>query len=147
MGSRYSYRVQLLSQVSMTELLLSLALMDQVYLARCIQGEGAALFPNQDEVGMWIGSVIENRVLSPWFPNDIPSVVRQGCHGYTNAMIPDDWAMSLALRVLSEPDASQGSYFFLSGDDLRNNGWSKDTSVKDFYEGRWSLHFFRKWVE
>jgi len=139
----------------MKEVLLSLALILSAqaestdYLARCIQGEIGPFFPaNRDVVGLWIGHVMLNRVSSRWFPNDIPSVVMRGCRGYANVEEPDPWATSLALRAQGEEDSTGGCYFFLSGDDLRNHGWSGKSSVKDFYGVRGSsFHFFKKWVE
>ena len=121
---------------------------DTIWLARAIQGEGAALFGDQrDEVGLWIAHTALNRVHHPWWPEfGVIKVIRSAFHGVENVRNPDPWAIELAKRALNrEEDVTGGALFMLSGDDLKRAGWSSDTAIRSFSYRDASFHFFRLW--
>lgn len=139
----------------MTQVLLLLSLIpvflrpDAYWLARCIQGElsGNFYIGDRDTVGRWVGHTIVNRSQKEWWPGGVEGVVKDACHGYTNAPTLEPWAVALALRAMTEPDPTDGALFFLSGHDLRAHGWSGD-SIGNFIGAKdFSFHFFKEWPE
>lgn len=115
-------------------------------LARAIEGEGAGLFADRDEVGAWIAHTVLNRVASPWWPESVEEVVLGGFHGYARVARPLRWATDLAVEALArEEDLAQGALFVLSGEDLRIHGWAADGAIRVYRQGGRSLYFFVEW--
>ena len=116
------------------------------YLARAIEGEGAGLFENREQVGTWIAHTALNRVESSWWPNTVEAVVVAGFYGHVRVSSPADWAMGLAREALGrEVDQAQGAIFMLSGDDLKTRGWSAEGAIRCFEQGEYALCFFHEW--
>jgi hypothetical protein len=107
-----SLGVQLVGLTAGTELHLEHAVM----LARAIEGEGAGLFANRDEVGAWIAHTAINRTTKRWWTNDITMTVRESFHGYTNVEVPSAWS----LFVVNEADVQK-----LGADKLARRRWSR----------------------
>lgn len=122
---------------------------DVLYLARAIQGEGAALFgPERDEVGLWIAHTALNRLDCGWWPQyeTVTDVVKDAFHGVANVKDPEPWAIDLARQALArEEDIAGGALFMLSGDDLERRGWSSAGAIRSIVYGDKSFHFFKLW--
>ncbi len=117
-----------------------------LYLARAIEGEGAGLFENREEVGTWIAHTALNRLASPWWPDTVEAVVAEGFHGHARIARPSDWAIRLAREAMArQGDPARGAVFLLSGDDLRAHGWRAEGAIRCFRQGRYSLCFFCEW--
>jgi hypothetical protein len=117
-----------------------------LYLAKAVEGEGADLFENREEVGTWIAHTALNRVDDPWWPDTVEEVVREGFYGHVRVRWPADWAINLAREAIArEGDLAQGSVFMLSGEDLRAHGWSTEGALRCFEQGAYALCFFREW--
>jgi hypothetical protein len=117
-----------------------------LYLARAIEGEGAGLFENREEVGTWIAHTVLNRVVSPWWPDTVQGAVVSGFHGHVRVSRPADWAIALAREAMArEGDLAQGAVFLLSGEDLRAHGWRAEGAIRCFEQGPHTLCFFREW--
>ena len=117
-----------------------------LYLARAIEGEGAGLFENRQEVGTWIAHTALNRLESPWWPDTIEKVVLEGFHGHVRVSRPSDWAIALAREAMARKgDLAQGAVFVLSGEDLSANGWRAESALRCFAQGAHALCFFREW--
>ena len=116
------------------------------YLARAIEGEGAGLFENREQVGTWIAHTVLNRVDSSWWPDTVEAVVVAGFYGHVRVSEPVDWAMDLARQALvRKEDQAQGAMFMLSGDDLETRGWSAEGAIRCFEQGEYALCFFCEW--
>jgi hypothetical protein len=115
-------------------------------LARAVEGEGAGLFADRQEVGIWVAHTAMNRVESDWWADSVGAVVLDGFHGQSRVLQPSDWAIDLARKAMDrEQDIAQGALFVLSGEDLSNHGWSTESTIHSFEQDGWSLHFFREW--
>lgn len=116
------------------------------YLARAIEGEGAGLFDNREQVGTWIAHTVLNRVDSSWWPNTVEAVVVAGFHGHVRVSDPADWAAELAREAMGRRvDRARGALFMLSGDDLEARGWNAEGAIRCFEQGEYALCFFREW--
>lgn len=116
------------------------------YLARAIEGEGAGLFENREQVGTWIAHTVLNRVESSWWPDTVEAVVVAGFYGHVRVSDPADWAIDLAREALArKEDQAQGAMFMLSGDDLETRGWSAESAIRCFEQGEYALCFFCEW--
>ena len=116
------------------------------YLARAIEGEGAGLFENREQVGTWIAHTVLNRVDSSWWPNTVEAVVVAGFYGHARVSKPAGWAMDLAREAMGrKEDQARGAVFLLSGDDLQMRGWSAESAIRCFRQGEYALCFFREW--
>ena len=122
--------------------------LDTLYLARAIQGEGAGAFGiDRDALGLWIGHTAMNRLEKGWWDYEsMIDVVTGAFHGYVNATEPAPWAIHLARQAINrQSDIADGALFMLSGADLKNHGWSSETTIQFFkHEGR-AMYFFRLW--
>lgn len=120
---------------------------DVLYLARAIQGEGAALFGDcRDEVGLWIGHTAMNRMAKPWWPDTMVGVVSSAFHGYVNVLRPARWAVHLAQQAMErDEDLAEGALFMLSGKDLEDHGWSSSSAHQAFVSDGNEFYFFRTW--
>ena len=120
---------------------------DALYLARAIQGEGAASFGDmRDQVGTLIGEVAVNRLETGWWGDSMVDIVTSAFHGYVNVEQPAAWAISLAQAAMHrEEDHAQGCLFVLSGGDLKKHGWNESDAVFSVEHDGFSLHFFREW--
>jgi hypothetical protein len=117
-----------------------------LYLARAIEGEGAGLFENREQVGAWVAHTALNRVESSWWPNTVEAVVVSGFYGHVRVSEPEDWARDLAREALErEEDQAQGAVFMLSGDDLKTRGWGAEGAIRCFEQGKYALCFFLEW--
>jgi hypothetical protein len=117
-----------------------------LYLAKAVEGEGAGLFENREEVGTWIAHTALNRLEGPWWPDTIEEVVREGFHGHVRVSRPSDWAMEVAREAMARKgDLARGAVFVLSGEDLRAHGWRAEGAMRCFEEGAHALCFFREW--
>ena len=115
-------------------------------LARAIEGEGAGLFENREQVGTWIAHTVLNRVDSSWWPNTVEAVVVAGFYGHVRVSEPADWAVDLAREAMGrQEDQAQGAVFMLSGDDLETRGWSAEGAIRCFEQGEYALCFFLEW--
>jgi hypothetical protein len=117
-----------------------------LYLARAIEGEGAGVFENREEVGTWIAHTVLNRLESPWWPDTIEKVVVEGFHGHVRVSRPSGWAVELARKAMTrQGDVAEGAVFVLSGDDLGAHGWRAEGALRCFEQGAYGLCFFREW--
>lgn len=124
-----------------------------LWLARAIQGEGAALFgDNRDEVGLWIAHTALNRLNRERHPYwrdkyaTIVDVVRDAFHGVARVKQPEPWAIELARQALNrEEDIAGGAVFMLSGADLKRHGWSSSSAIQAFVSDGHAFYFFRLW--
>jgi len=136
----------------------ALALMSQpsedvLLLARAIQGEGAGLFTDREQVGLWIGHTAVNLYQSNWQGGrweSVADVVRDRFHGYVNVKQPAQWAIDLAEKALSGFDITNDAQAMLSLADLRAHGWPlrDDLLLRAFTtpDGR-QLRFYGTWAE
>lgn len=138
-----SIAVQLVGALSGIELHLE----DAVLLARAVEGEGAGLFSNRDEVGQWIAETAMNRTERKWWPHDLITIVTRDFHGYVNCKVPQPWALVIAVQaILREGDMTGGAVFVMNGPDIAKLGADKaDRAIKVFTEGKHALYFFRQW--
>jgi len=117
-----------------------------LYLARAIEGEGAGLFENREQVGTWIAHTVLNRVDSSWWPDTVEAVVVAGFYGHVRVSEPADWATDLARKAMGrKDDQAHGAIFMLSGDDLEARGWSMEGAIRCFEQGEYALCFFCEW--
>jgi len=95
-----------------------------IYLARAIEGEGAALFEDRDYVGSLIAHVAMNRLDIGWWSESMVDIVTSAFHGYVNVQIPAPWSVALAEEAIHrEEDIANGALFLLSQADLEKHGW------------------------
>lgn len=121
---------------------------DVLWLARAVQGEGAAFFgEDRDEVGLWIAHTAMNRLDHPWWEYaTVADVVRHAFHGVGNVGQPEQWAIELAQQALDrDEDIAGGAVFMLSGVDLEKHGWSCSTAIQAFVNDDHEFYFFRTW--
>ena len=113
---------------------------DEVWLARAIQGEGAALFgPHRDEVGRYIAWTVYSRMGKPWWPHTVRETVETAFHGTTLVDTPEPWALELAracvLRYRRGQLKADGPLFMLSGADLDAQGIEREgLEVRQVFE-------------
>jgi len=138
-----SLSAQLVGALSGVELHLE----DAVLLARAVEGEGAALFSNRNEVGQWIAHTAMNRTQRKWWPHDLVTVVTRDFHGYANCQVPQVWALQIAVQaMLRTEDMTGGAVFVLNRADLQKLGYDKaGYAIKTFAEGEHELYFFKVW--
>jgi hypothetical protein len=117
-----------------------------LYLAKAIEGEGAGLFENREEVGTWIAHTALNRLEGPWWPDTVEEVVLEGFHGHVRVSRPSDWAVEVARGAMARKgDLTRGAVFVLSGADLSAHGWRAESAIRCFEQGAHALCFFREW--
>lgn len=125
--------------------------MDLLYLARAIQGEGAALFGvRRDEVGLAIAHTAMNRLGKTYWPDNLMEIVTQAFHGYVNVQEPESWALDLARQAMArEGDLVDGAVFMLSHSDLVARKWTdragEAVRVIESPDGKHRFYFFREW--
>lgn len=127
------------------------------WLARAIEGEGAAWFDNRAEVGAWIAQTAINRSHKSWWvdqehPLDpISQIVTRDFHGADRVDIPSRWAVELAAEVLENPPEHNagGALFMLDRRDLVTlNAWHRRGEAVQVFTGpnNHQLYFFTNWV-
>lgn len=124
--------------------------LDCLYLARAIQGEGAAMFgPKRDELGLWIGHTAMNRLERGWWNyKTLVDVVSEAFHGYVNVAQPATWALELAARCIDrDEDIAGGALFMLSGEDIKRLGFSSRSAIKQFDHNGLHMYFFKLWPD
>lgn len=124
---------------------------DLLYLARAIQGEGAAMFGvRRDEVGLAIAHTAMNRLGKSYWPDTLQEIVTQAFHGYVNVQEPEAWALELARQAMvRENDLVNGAVFMLSHSDLVARHWTDRASeavrIIESPDGQYRFYFFREW--
>ncbi len=119
-------------------------------LAQAVQGEVGAMGEHRQETGTWIVHVALNRVASPWFPDNIVSVVQGGFYGAATIPQPSPWAFDVVDFAVSQRaanhDPTQGALFVLGGLDILS---CMDFSKRVGYLKRdgwdFSVHLFSTW--
>jgi hypothetical protein len=128
--------------------------LDALYLARAVEGEGAAAFGDDMYlVGLWIAHTVLNLFEAKWQGGRWPTVaavVQDRFKGYRHCHEPSDWAWAIAHRALTrERDITQAALAMLSREDLNRHGWPlrDDLLIHEFRgPAGATFRFYRTWA-
>ena len=120
---------------------------DEVWLARTIQGEGAALFGDQrDALARHIAWTVYSRMAKAWWPNTVRETVESAFHGVVNVRDPEPWALAVARECVLAYRRGQlqadGPLFMLSGADMETLDIDPGEARVVFTHGQYSMAFF-----
>lgn len=126
-------------------LIMVTASLDQYWIARAIQGEGADLMDDPVATGRAIAHTILERRDIGWC-DTIEQCVKEGYWGVANTEFPDEWAIAIAKEVGSR---KTNAVYVMSSEDCNKLRIDKGQAVLTMAGSHHALYFFErdlKWI-
>lgn len=126
-------------------LIMVAATLNQYWIARAIQGEGADLMDDPVAAGRAIAHTILERRNAGWC-DTIEQCVREGYWGISNVEFPDEWAIAIAKEI--GPKKTNAVYV-MSFEDCKKLKIDKGQAVLVMTGSHHALYFFErdlKWI-